>query len=170
MQNTFLEDSVCIPLFRLHPDLHDKRVHQTDKTPIYMRLKIAFEYCDAILGLEETNKTEKLGKWLVLMDTIRKKEAKDSLDTRLPVLFQAVEVEYVSIYAYPHFLYPHCGNHHQQKQAEETAKTLQQLNLTVERVSKSHKRTTQRQQQRKLEVVFESNDQPPAPKKAKTSA
>ncbi len=93
------------------------------------------------------------------------KEAKDFLDTTLPVLFQAVKVENVSIYAYPHFLYPHRGNHHQQKQTEKTAKTLQQLNLTVERVSKSHKRTTQRQQQRKLEVVFESNDQPPAPKK-----
>ena len=124
------------------------------------------------MGLKETNKTKKLGKWFVLTDVTREQDVKDFLDLILPILFQAIDVEDVTIYMYPHFPYPRCGNYHQRKQAKETAKTLQQLNPTEEKVTKSRSRNQQGRQQRKLEVVFKYQDpeQPPAPKKVETTA
>ena len=104
-QNTFLEESVQILLFGLHPEALKTRVKYTDKHPTYTQLKIAFAYSDSILGLEETNKTEELGKWFVLTNTTHEKEAKDFLDFTLPKLFADLDVEDVLVFTYPHF--PH---------------------------------------------------------------
>ena len=97
---------------------------------------------------------------------------KDFLDSTLPTLFKAIEVEDINEYLYPHFPHPHRGNYHQRKQAEVTAKTLQQLNPTEARVMKARSQNQHGRQLRKLEVVFEYKDQeqPPVPKKAKTTA
>ncbi len=170
LQNVYLDEPVSIPLFGLHPDLLNKRVKSTEDFPIYSRLQVALEDHDAIFGLEESNKTDKLGKWFVITNKEHEQKAKDFLDFTLPTLFDALEVDDLSQYQYQHFPHPRRGNYLQRKQAELTARTLESLiPEDYDRKSRPKTRTAQTRQQRKIEVVFESQEQPPAAKKAKTS-
>ena len=171
LQNGFLDESVSIPLFGLHPDLLSKRVKSMEEFPTYSRLQVALEHNDAIFGLEESSKTKELGKWFVITNKEFKQEAKDFLDLKLLVLFDALDVEDLAPYRHQHFPHPQRGNFHQRKQAEVTARTLEQLIPNdYERKTRPKMRTAQACQQRKMEVVFESQEQHSAPKKARTSA
>ncbi len=87
LQNSFLKDSVRIPLFGLSPLVMDLPVKKTKDTFPCAHFLHVFENILAIHGIEETNKTEELGIWFVITDTENEKDARNFLDNKLSSFF-----------------------------------------------------------------------------------
>ena len=87
-------------------------------------LKVAFKSSPAILGLEETNRTNKIGKWFVITNQQNEQEARKFIDFELPLYFWVMDTPDIKQFTYPFFPFPCRGNVNHRRPVENIAKTL----------------------------------------------
>ncbi len=85
LQNTFLDQCIWIPIFGLNPLVLSMPVKHTKETTYCKELKESFVHFQDVFGLQETNKTEELGKWLLITNEKHEKEVRNFIDYQLPL-------------------------------------------------------------------------------------